>query len=88
MSFSVYILKGSSGRYYVGSTDNIQRRLGQHKRGHTSTTKRIGSPIELVFLQEFSTLDQARATEKRIKSWKRRDFIEKVIKDGRIKVIE
>ncbi len=81
----LYILKSSqTGRYYVGSTNDLRRRLVQHHQGQTATTKRLGK-FELVFSQEFSSLAEARLAERRVKEWKRRDFIEKIIRDGRIK---
>ena len=79
----VYILKSSGGRFYVGSTTDVNRRLKQHASGNTSTTKRMGI-IALVFSQEFPTLQEARKVERKIKSWKRKDFIEKIIIDGKI----
>ncbi len=39
----------------------------------------------MVFKQELSTLKQAREIERKLKSWKRKDFVEKIIKDGIIK---
>ncbi|MDQ3414492.1 MAG: GIY-YIG nuclease family protein, partial [Verrucomicrobiota bacterium] len=38
----VYILKGSTGRHYIGSTVDLEQRLEQHRRGHTYTTRRLG----------------------------------------------
>lgn len=80
----VYILKSESGRYYIGSTVSLVSRMRQHRRGYTATTKRMGQ-LEMVFKQEFSTLKQAREIERKLKSWKRKDFIEKIIKDGIMK---
>ena len=31
--YYVYIIKSSSDRYYVGSTENVEERLGQHNSG-------------------------------------------------------
>ncbi|MBI3816888.1 GIY-YIG nuclease family protein [Candidatus Peregrinibacteria bacterium] len=45
----VYILEGS--RYYVGSTNDLDRRLMEHEHGRTHTTQRIGKP-PLLFLQK------------------------------------
>jgi len=39
----------------------------------------------LVFSQEVKSLSLARGLERKIKNWKRRDYIEKVVKDGYIK---
>jgi predicted GIY-YIG superfamily endonuclease len=60
----VYILKGS--RYYVGSTNDLNRRLIEHKRGQTETTKRIGK-WDLVEFLPCTTLDEARILERKIK---------------------
>ncbi len=80
----VYILKSENGVFYVGSTDDLERRLRQHVAGHTQTTrqKKIN---KLVFKQEFDTLEAARKMEIKIKKWKRRDYVEKIIEDGYIK---
>src|SRR2546428_165371 len=37
----VYMLCGASGRYYIGSTVDLDQRMEQHRRGHTHTTKRL-----------------------------------------------
>ena len=82
----VYILEDiETGRFYIGSTSNLPRRMGQHQRGHTRTTKSMRS-FRLIFSQEFATLQTARRIEKKIKSWKRKDFIIKIVSDGIIKV--
>jgi len=41
---------------------------------------------KLVFEQKYQTIEEARAVEKRIKNLKRKDYIEKIIKDGYIKI--
>ena len=81
----VYILKSKSGLYYVGSTDNIERRLVQHNSGHTHSTNRMGD-LELVFSQEFPSLKDARNIEFRLKKLKRKYYIEKIVKEGYIKI--
>ncbi|HPB60662.1 MAG TPA: GIY-YIG nuclease family protein [Candidatus Paceibacterota bacterium] len=84
MSCGVYILKTERG-YYIGSTDNLDRRIKQHLSGHTPSTKRMGS-IELVFFQKFDNLKEARKIEYKLKRLKRRNYIEKIIKDGIISI--
>lgn len=82
----VYILKSlEDGRFYVGSTVNLEQRLKHHFGGFTPTTKRFGK-LELVLSQEYSTLSEARRIEIKIKKLKRKDYIEKMIKDGFIKL--
>jgi putative endonuclease len=66
----VYVLKGLSGRHYIGSTVDLQARLAQHRRGHTHTTKRLGGNVEIVASKEVGTLDEARRIEKLLKAKK------------------
>ncbi len=84
----VYILESKkNGNFYVGSTDNFQQRLRQHKTGQVRTTLRL-LPVDLVFKQECSSIDLAKKVERRIKNLKRRDYIQKIIDDGYIKIID
>jgi putative endonuclease len=82
----VYILKSEDEIFYIGSTDNLERRLKQHASGHTQTTRQK-KIYKLVFKQKFPTLADARKIEKRIKKWKRKDYIEKIVQDGYIKKV-
>ncbi len=82
----VYILKFESGKYYVGSTNDLERRLKQHSNKHTPTTTRLGSEA-LVLSQEYPTLQAARAVEYKIKALKRRDYIDRIVLDGCIKIL-
>jgi putative endonuclease len=82
----VYILKSvKDGHFYVGSTTDIDRRLRQHRRGHTQTTRIMGD-VDLVFSQQFSSLEEARKLERKIKKLKRKDYIAKIVADGFIKM--
>jgi len=82
----VYILKNEKGSYYIGSTVDIQTRMKQHNEGHTPSTHRMGK-LKLVFSQRFKTLKQARYIEYKLKKLKRSDYIEKIVKDGYIKIM-
>lgn len=88
MKCFVYIIQSiKTGEYYVGSAEDIERRLLQHNAGNVLATKHK-RPYELVFSQEFDNTQAARKAEMRIKSWRRRDFIEKIVRDGKLKKIE
>jgi predicted GIY-YIG superfamily endonuclease len=63
----VYILRGSSGRHYIGSATDLEARFAQHLRGHTATTKRFGHTIEIVAKKEVPTLPEAREIERLLK---------------------
>jgi putative endonuclease len=66
----VYILRGSSGRHYIGSTINLERRLTEHRSGGTHTTQRLGENLEAVATLELETIQQARALERQLKGKK------------------
>ena len=63
----VYILRGSSGRHYIGSTTELTRRLEEHQRGHTHTTKRLGETLEVAASLELPDLAEARSLERELK---------------------
>lgn len=65
---AVYILECADGKYYVGVTNNIDRRLAEHNSGkdpRAFTCKR--RPVKLVFLEVFDSPREAIAYEKQIK---------------------
>ncbi len=77
--FFTYILYSKSwNRYYIGSTNNLTRRLTEHNSGQTKST-RNGKPWRLAFLKIFKTYSQARNFEIKIKRMKSRKFIEDLI---------
>jgi predicted GIY-YIG superfamily endonuclease len=63
----VYILRGSSGRYYMGSTENLERRLAEHRRGSNHTPRRFGRSIEPVISRNVDTRPEARRIELALK---------------------
>jgi putative endonuclease len=81
----VYILKSAAGKHYIGSTEDLKSRLMHHQGGHTPSTKRLKA-TRLVFQQEFPTLREARTVERRLKQLKRRDYLEKIVKEGTIRM--
>ena len=68
--FITYILQNSlSGRHYIGSTGDLIRRLAEHNRGQTKSTRQKGEWI-LLYKEEFKTSIEAKRREKIIKSFK------------------
>jgi predicted GIY-YIG superfamily endonuclease len=63
----VYVLRGSSGRHYIGSAVDLDARFAQHLRGHTARTKRLGESLEGVAKKELATLAEARGLERKLK---------------------
>ena len=66
----VYVLRSASGRYYYGSTNDLERRLAEHQRGKTATTAKDG-PWSLVGTASFACLTEAREQERLFKRWKK-----------------
>ena len=66
----VYILRGSNGRHFIGSTVDLNARLAQHGRGHTYTTQRLGKALEMIARKEVATLAEARKIERLLKTKK------------------
>jgi putative endonuclease len=83
MPFAVYILRsGTSGRFYIGHTDKLSRRIDQHNNPDyhgTKHTKRNTGPWKCVYVEEFNTRYEAMRREKEIKAKKSRRYIEYLI---------
>ena len=68
--FWVYIVRCADDSYYTGHTDDLDRRVAQHKEGAIPgcyTFKR--RPVTLVFSQPCVTREEALAAEQQIKGW-------------------
>ena len=59
--------------------------LNNTKNGHTQTTRNMND-FEIVLKQEYESLKLARKIELKIKKLKRKDYIEKMINDGYIRI--
>lgn len=81
----VYILEDDNNRYYIGSSTKPIDRYKRHLSGFVFTTHRMKNP-KLVFTQEYDSIEKAIKIERRLKRLKRKDYIEKIIKDGYIKM--
>ena len=70
-SYYVYTLASRSRTLYTGVTDNLERRMIEHREGHVpgfTTRYRI---FRLVHFEEFGDIGAAIAREKEIKGWRR-----------------
>jgi len=81
----VYILySDKTNKYYIGSTNNLERRLRDHNNSNTPSTT-FGKPWNIKFFQEFTDLKIARKIEHQIKKYKSKIIIEKIIATQSIK---
>jgi putative endonuclease len=77
--FTLYILYSKSiDSYYVGYTNDIDRRLSEHNRKKGKFTDR-GIPWILVYTENFENKEQAMEKERQIKRKKSRSFIIEMI---------
>ncbi len=76
--YYVYALQSLKRSYiYVGLTNNIERRFGEHNLGKNRTTKPY-RPYRLIFTEKFVTRPQAREREKYLKSGTGKEFLKKL----------
>jgi len=61
------MLRGSSGRHYIGSTTDLERRFEQYVRGQTHSTRRLGDTLELIAKVELKTVAEAQKLERDLK---------------------
>ena len=68
----VYILECSDGTYYVGVTNNADKRLTQHNLGLNKECYTYSRrPCKMVFAELFTNYELAIDWETRIKKWSR-----------------
>ena len=75
--FQVYILKSlKNGRFYTGSTTNLERRLEEHNQTGNGYTK-LTRPFILVYKKNFLTRKEAVQRELYLKTGMGREWIYK-----------
>ncbi len=80
MKYFVYILKSlKSGRYYIGSTSDLEDRIKRHQENRSKSTKGRG-PWELVYTEEYDTRSEGVRREHQLKKYKSHTFLEIIIK--------
>ena len=70
--FFVYMLKCADTSYYVGHTDNLEKRIFEHRLGKCEGYTSTRLPIEVVFAQTFTSRYEALSSEMKIKKWSRK----------------
>ncbi len=78
MPYWVYILQSeTTGRYYVGQTNDLEDRLKRHAEGRTLANRNRG-PWRLVLSESFDTRAAAVQREREIKARKSRAYLERL----------
>ncbi|MBI3251385.1 MAG: GIY-YIG nuclease family protein [Candidatus Andersenbacteria bacterium] len=63
----VYFLKLNNGKTYIGSTQDLRRRLREHQGGKVPST-RGRTPVRLIYYEAYSNEKDARNREKYLKT--------------------
>jgi len=72
MEYYVYILaSGKNGTLYIGVTDNLVRRVWEHKHNLVKGFTEKYGVHELVYYEQHQDIEQAILKEKQMKKWKR-----------------
>ena len=66
--YYTYVLRSKKdGNLYIGHTDNLARRLGEHNSGKVRSTSSRG-PFDIVHTETFDTRSDARWRERYLKT--------------------
>jgi putative endonuclease len=70
-TFYVYILASDTGTLYTGITNNLKRRVMEHKEGAVPGFTKTYQVDKLLYYETFQTASSAIRREKQIKSYRR-----------------
>ena len=68
-----YILKCKDGSLYTGWTNDLEQRVAAHNTGKGAKYTRGRGPVQLVYLEEFDTKQEAMSKEAKIKRLTRKE---------------
>ena len=73
--YFVYIMTNNSGTLYAGVTNNLERRVAEHKQGDIPSFTQRYRTTRLVYYESTPDIQSAIQREKQIKGWLRRKKI-------------
>lgn len=78
--YTYVLLSQKDGKFYIGSTNDINRRVKEHQDGNnTSTSKRL--PVELVYYEAHLSKTDALRREKYYKTTKGKTTLRQILRD-------
>lgn len=80
--FQVYILRSNKNHLYVGVSADVEARIDRHMKGDGAEFTKRTKSYNLVYIESFATLREARQRERQIKGW-RREKKENLIRFGK-----
>lgn len=65
--FYVYILKCQDNSFYTGYTADLNRRIREHNTGRGAKYTRARKPVELLYFEDYFSIQDAMRREREIK---------------------
>ena len=78
-AITVYAIHFECGAIYVGLTENLDRRMKEHRRRQSPSTRRFSGDFCVLHTKDFPSYASARVEEKRLKSGPGRAFLKSLI---------
>lgn len=72
--YTVYVLQDKYNKLYKGYTNNLERRLKEHKSGKTTTTSKM-TDVKVIYTEIYIDGEQARKRERYFKTAAGRRFL-------------
>lgn len=69
--FYTYVMSSILGTIYIGVTNNLQRRIYEHKQHLIKGFTDLYNCTQLVYYEEYNNVNEAIEREKQLKGWKR-----------------
>ncbi|MBU2473370.1 MAG: GIY-YIG nuclease family protein [Candidatus Omnitrophica bacterium] len=77
----MYIIRNDvNKRFYIGSTNDIPRRLAEHRRSRKRSITHFGK-YHLIYSESFATRQEAREREQQVKSYKSGNAFKKLLRE-------
>ncbi len=80
-NYYIYIMASKTGTLYIGVTNDMRRRVHEHKSNIIKGFTQKYSCHKLVYFEQYNDVNQAISREKQIKNWarKKKEFLIKKV---------
>lgn len=79
--YTYVLLSSKDNKFYIGFTNNLERRISEHKSGkNISTAKRL--PVELIYFEGHKSKADAERRERYFKTTKGKVTLRQVLKES------
>ena len=69
--WTVYILLCNDNSYYIGSTNNLEKRFQNHQAGKGGAYTRSHKPLKILYTEKYPDKSTALRREAQLKRWPR-----------------